>query len=110
VTESIEKSVIPPVKNETDLKNTIAATDKKTDKQNTSETAVTNNSADTYNNKETAQEEFDAVYASNNESKNRKLRGFFRKATRVFEKRTNISATDDNEERVMIGALAVKLK
>ena len=52
------------------------------------------------------------VYASYEEGKNKKLRGFFRKATRVFEKRTNISASDDEdkEDKVLIGALAVKLK
>ena len=52
------------------------------------------------------------VYASYEEGKNKKLRGFFRKAARVFEKRTNISASDDEdkEDKVLIGALAVKLK
>ena len=93
-----------------DIKSTIASVDKNAAKQNSNNDAVTKDQKNTYNNKETAQEDFDAVYASNNESKNKKLRGFFRKATRVFEKRTNISATDDNEEKILIGALAVKLK
>jgi len=45
------------------------------------------------------------------EGKNKKTRGFFRKAARVFERRTNISASDeDNNDKVLIGALAVKLK
>jgi len=111
ITQGIEKSVAPPVRNDIDLKNTIAAADKKAVKENTNKSAVTNNPEFPSDNKEVVdQEKFDDIYASNNDSKNRKLRGFFRKATRVFEKRTNISATDDNEERVMIGALAVKLK
>lgn len=50
--------------------------------------------------------------ASYDEGKNKKLRGFFRKASRVFERRTNISAADEEEkqDKVLIGALAVKLK
>ncbi len=93
-----------------DVKNTIAAVDKNASKQNSNNDAVTNNPDNTSDIKEVHQQEFDDVYASNNESKNKKLRGFFRKATRVFEKRTNISATDDSEEKILIGALAVKLK
>lgn len=37
-----------------------------------------------------------------------KLRGFFRKVTRTFEKTTNIKATDD-EDRLLLGGLAIKL-
>lgn len=37
-----------------------------------------------------------------------KLRGFLRKATRIFEKTTNINPADD-ENRVLIGGLALKL-
>jgi hypothetical protein len=40
-------------------------------------------------------------------SKN-KLRGFFRKLTRTFEKTTNIKATDD-EDRLLVGGLAIRL-
>ena len=40
--------------------------------------------------------------------KNKKNRGFFRKLTRTFEKRTNINATDD--DRLLVGGLAIKLK
>ncbi|MBL7741445.1 MAG: hypothetical protein JNK14_19655 [Chitinophagaceae bacterium] len=42
--------------------------------------------------------------------KKNKLRGFFRKITRTFEKRTNIKATDgENEDRLLIAGLAIKL-
>ncbi len=41
--------------------------------------------------------------------KKSKLRGFFRKVTRTFEKRTNIDPTDD-EERLLVGGLAIRLK
>ena len=40
--------------------------------------------------------------------KKNKLRGFFRKVTRTFEKTTNIKATDD-EDRLLLGGLAIKL-
>jgi hypothetical protein len=55
---------------------------------------------------------YQPVYASYDEGKNKKTRGFFRKAARVFERRTNISASDDEEkqDKVLIGALALKLK
>jgi len=57
------------------------------------------------------------VYASNNntdadfdqpDSKKNKNRGFFRKLTRTFEKRTDIDPTDDN--RLLVAGLAIKLK
>ncbi len=41
-------------------------------------------------------------------NKKNKLRGFFRKVTRTFEKATNIKATDD-EDRLLLGGLAIKL-
>ena len=40
--------------------------------------------------------------------KKNKLRGFFRKVTRTFEKRTNIKATDD-EDRLLLAGLSIKL-
>ena len=49
----------------------------------------------------------DPVYARNTE--NKKLRGFFRKATRFIERTTNINpANDDN--KVLIGGMAINLK
>lgn len=41
--------------------------------------------------------------------KKSKLRGFFRKVTRTFEKRTNIDPTD-NDEKLLVGGLAIRLK
>jgi hypothetical protein len=41
--------------------------------------------------------------------KKSKLRGIFRKVTRTFEKRTNTDATD-NDDRLLVGGLAFKLK
>ncbi|MBL7742482.1 MAG: hypothetical protein JNN00_03305 [Chitinophagaceae bacterium] len=41
--------------------------------------------------------------------KKNKLRGFFRKITRTFEKRTNMKATDGDEDRLLIAGLAIKL-
>jgi hypothetical protein len=51
----------------------------------------------------------DVMYASLEEgSKNKKNRGFFRKLARTFEKRTNMTATDD--DKLLVGGLAFKLK
>ena len=41
--------------------------------------------------------------------KKSKFRGFFRKVTRTFEKRTNIDPTD-NDEKLLVGGLAIRLK
>jgi hypothetical protein len=52
----------------------------------------------------------DIVQASLPENgKKNKLRGFFRKVTRTFEKRTNIEATD-GEDRLLIAGLSFKMK
>lgn len=50
------------------------------------------------------------IYASNDDrGENKKLRGFFRKATRLIERTTNINpANDDN--KVLIGGMAINLK
>jgi hypothetical protein len=50
----------------------------------------------------------DFTFASNDGKKN-KLRGFFRKITRTIEKRTNMKATDEDEDRLLIAGLAIKL-
>lgn len=47
---------------------------------------------------------FDIV---NQSGKKNRLRGFFRKITRTFEKTTNIKATD-GEDRLLVGGLAIK--
>jgi hypothetical protein len=81
-------------------------------KENTGSINVTPSTNDTYNNQEKAlgnsTEDSDAIFASNDGKKN-KLRGFFRKVTRTFEKRTNIKATDDDDDRLLIAGLAIKL-
>ncbi|MEI9908502.1 MAG: hypothetical protein WDO71_01835 [Bacteroidota bacterium] len=81
-------------------------------KANQGDNNVTTKPDDTYNKQEKAlgdqQENPDAIFASNDGKKN-KLRGFFRKVTRTFEKRTNIKATDDDDDRLLIAGLAIKL-
>jgi hypothetical protein len=57
------------------------------------------------------------LYASNpspkinddGDGKKNKLRGFLRKVTRTFEKKTNIDATDD-DDRLLVAGLAIRLK
>ncbi len=102
-----ERSVEPVKTNEVAI-NTSSA------KENINTRAVTPATDEPLNIKEINQDNSpnNPVYASYDEGKNKKLRGFFRKASRVFERRTNISAADeeDKQDKVLIGALAVKLK
>jgi hypothetical protein len=70
---------------------------------------VTSGPSNTYNNTNGVVKEndnSDAQFASEN-SGNKGLRGFLRKVTRTFEKRTNIKATDD--DRLLIAGLAIKM-
>ena len=86
---------------------------KEAQQQIPNKSVVTTTPPDTYNQQTDAKANpevtDDVMYASNNNGKKGKLRGFLRKVTRTFEKRTNISATDD-EERLLVGGLAIKLK
>ena len=69
-------------------------------KQIINDTTVTNNLRQTP----------EPVYASNTDnSENKRLRGFFRKATRLIEHTTKISPADD-DNRVLIGGMAINLK
>lgn len=74
----------------------------------TETSAVTNAPDKPYINTE-ASEKTDATYASQQGSDNKKTRGFFRKVTRLFEKTTKINPAND-DDRVLIGAVAVKLR
>lgn len=93
--------------------NTASVDTKELQQQIPNKSAVTTTPPDTYNQQTDAKANpevtGDVMYASNNNGKKGKLRGFLRKVTRTFEKRTNISATDD-EERLLVGGLAIKLK
>lgn len=53
------------------------------------------------------QEEAQPFDIANQSGKKNRLRGFFRKITRTFEKTTNIKATD-GEDRLLVGGLAIK--
>jgi hypothetical protein len=64
-------------------------------------TPVTNVSTASYNNNNDADQLEEG-------GKNKKNRGFLRKLTRTFEKRTNMTATDD--DKLLVGGLAFKLK
>ena len=50
----------------------------------------------------------DYALVTDESGKKNKLRGFFRKVTRTFEKRTNMKATDD-EDRLLLAGLSIKL-
>ena len=70
-------------------------------KENFKATVVTNNPSQTP----------EPIYAVDNSerSDNKKLRGFFRKATRLIEHTTRINPADD-DNRVLIGGMAINLK
>ncbi len=69
---------------------------------------VTNSLKETYNSQSTATNEF-FINPSTDDNSNKSLRGIFRKATRYFEKTTNINATD-GEDKLLIAGLAINLK
>jgi len=80
------------------------AIDEKMHKGNINTDPVTNPGIETPDKSSTSD---DAIqYASNAE--NKKFRGFFRKATRLIERTTNINAADD--DKVLIGGMAINLK
>jgi hypothetical protein len=69
---------------------------------------VTNSYNQTLDNSNTSNN--DVIYASNTDkNENKKLRGFFRKATRFIEHTTNINPADD-DNKVLIGGMAINLK
>jgi hypothetical protein len=80
------------------------AIDEKMHKENINTDPVTKAIVETPDKSSTSD---DAVqYASNAE--NKKFRGFFRKATRLIERTTNINTADD--DKVLIGGMAINLK
>jgi DNA-directed RNA polymerase subunit L len=104
--ESVKKSNEP-------VKTNDVAVNNNSPKENINTIPVTKNSEVAYTNStEIDIDPGNPVRASYEEGKNKKLRGFFRKAARAFERRTNISSADeeDKQDKVLIGALAVKLK
>lgn len=76
-------------------------------KQNSPASTVTPGTNEALYTSNTSTENYEPVDAGQTGKKN-KLRGFFRKITRTFEKNTNIKATDD-EDRLLIGGLAIQL-
>lgn len=79
-------------------------------KQTINNEAVTSPAIASYNNQETAPrtaEQRDFLAEVDNDKK-ASLKGFLRKATRFIERRTNIKATNENDE-LLIGAVALKL-
>ena len=74
----------------------------------TNDVAVTNTTASP-SNIVTASYPEDNANLNQPSDKKTKLRGFFRKVTRTFEKRTNIDATDD-DNKLLVAGLAFKLK
>lgn len=70
--------------------------------------AVTNSPENSYINKGITAGS-NADFAEQDEKGNKRIRGLFRKVTRFFEKTTRINPTN-NDDQLLIGAVAVKLK
>ncbi len=97
----------------------VSTTGKNTPQQNSNNSTVTRPANDTYSNMTASanrdnniitanQQDNDEVETERSGKKN-KLRGFFRKVTRTFEKTTHINATTD-DDRLLVGGLAIRLK
>ena len=70
---------------------------------------VTPETANPYNNpKATGTDKNNGVTFASQQKEKGGIRGFLRKVTRTFEKRTNIKATDD-DDRLLIAGLAIKM-
>jgi anti-sigma factor RsiW len=82
-----------------------------TTKQSDPETSpVTNPANDAYNVGVPDKQPDDEIVDDDQPSgKKNKLRGFFRKVTRTFEKRTSIDPTN-GDDRLLVGGLSIKLK
>jgi hypothetical protein len=79
---------------------------------NTASPSVTNIQSDPSRNHKTLPDYAVVKYDDDDQQddgKKNKFRGFLRKVTRTFEKTTNISATDD-DDRLLVGGLAIRLK
>lgn len=76
--------------------------------QNINDVAVTNEINTTYYPK-ASNDINQPIYAADLEQDNKKIRGFFRKATRIIERTTNISATNE-DDKLLLGAFAIDLK
>ena len=102
---------LPQPLNNPNVKNdALAVNDIKKENVNTSPALnqyVTNNSASPSNFKQATFK--DVSVFDQDDNKNNKIRGFFRKLTRTLEKRTNIDATDD-DDKLLVAGLAIKLK
>jgi anti-sigma factor RsiW len=77
--------------------------------QNNNKQAVTDPLVETYVSTEATTTTPIYATAATEAEKSGSLKGFLRKATRFIERRTGVSATNDNDE-LLIGAVAIKLK
>lgn len=75
---------------------------------NTNEGVTPDNASSLNDGKTAAPIEPDYALGTDDSGKKNKFRGFFRKVTRTFEKRTNIKATDD-EDRLLLAGISIKL-
>ncbi|MEO6070556.1 MAG: hypothetical protein ABIN57_11260 [Chitinophagaceae bacterium] len=82
---------------------------KKTETENNFKKGVTTAAAAAYSSLEASEIDFKDAVATAENKKGRSIRGFLRKATRFIERTTNIDPVND-DNRLLIGAIALKLK
>ena len=106
-TNELEKPIGIPVR----VKEILAEEDRlyaNLHKQNINEQVVTNDLPVRTTN-EASPENNQFIYAADVEPENKKIRGFFRKATRIFERTTNIAAANE-DDKLLVGGFAINLK
>ena len=85
------------------------STPKNTPVENNLKTGVTTASTAAYNPVEASDNDFIDAVATSENKKGRAIRGFLRKATRFIERTTNIDPVNE-DDKLLIGAVALKLK
>ena len=98
-----------PETNPTEIKvpnNSVAKTESNKSNDNFINNSVTPKTTPTFNDQNSNS---GVQFASNNKDDKGGLRGLLRKATRVFERRTNIQTTTE-DNKLLVGAFAVSLK
>ncbi|HVG42856.1 MAG TPA: hypothetical protein VM888_14685 [Chitinophagaceae bacterium] len=87
----------------------IASNTKNSQIENNSKTGVTTATTAAYNPVEASDNEIIDALATSENKKGRAIRGFLRKATRFIERTTNIDPVNE-DDKLLIGAVALKLK
>ncbi len=98
-----------PINGKTSIHTDIALSKNKPSQHIINNSLVTPGLTETYYTQSTETNDLFIYAAAADERSNKTFRGIFRKATRIFERTTNINATD-GEDKLLIGGIAINLK